>query len=121
VNALRRAAQGSSAAPLFFGRDGGEAVADGIGISSARDVPDLERIISLSREKKRMTAFHAGEKDRFDIDKAFPSNLISSFTARMPPGDSYGGVLTKGCDSSLRPFELDPGGDGFPKRPPLQR
>jgi cytosine/adenosine deaminase-related metal-dependent hydrolase len=70
VNALRKAAQGSSCRPLIFGRDGGEAVADGIGISSARDVPDLERIISLSRKKKRITAFHAGEKDRFDIDTA---------------------------------------------------
>jgi imidazolonepropionase-like amidohydrolase len=70
VRALRSAAQGMMCHPLIFGRDGGEAVADGIGISSARDVPDLEQVISRSRKKKRMIAFHAGERDRFDIDRA---------------------------------------------------
>jgi len=70
VNALRSAAQGIACRPLIFGREGGEESADGIGISSARDIPDLERLISLSRSRKKMIAFHAGERDRFDVDSA---------------------------------------------------
>lgn len=70
VSALRSAAQGVLCRPLIFGREGGEAVADGIGISSARDIADLEQVISRSRNMRRMIAFHAGERDRFDIDRA---------------------------------------------------
>jgi cytosine/adenosine deaminase-related metal-dependent hydrolase len=70
VSALRSAAEGLVCRPLIFGREGGEEAADGIGISSARDVPDLERLIASAREKKRMIAFHAGERDRYDVDSA---------------------------------------------------
>ena len=70
VSALRSAAEGLVCRPLIFGREGGEEAGDGIGISSARDVPDLERLIACCREKKRMIAFHAGERDRYDVDSA---------------------------------------------------
>lgn len=70
VGALRSAAEGLLCRPLIFGREGGEEAADGIGISSTRDVPDLERLVARSREKKRIIAFHAGERDRYDVDSA---------------------------------------------------
>ncbi|MCE5299186.1 MAG: amidohydrolase [Methanoregulaceae archaeon] len=70
VRALRSAARGVLCRPLIFGREGGELIGDGIGISSARDVPGLEQVISRSRNKKRLIAFHAGERDRFDVDHA---------------------------------------------------
>ena len=86
VSALRSAAQGFSCRPLIFGREGGEADADGIGISSARDVPDLEQVISRSRDMGRMIAFHAGERDRFDVDRAlsFEPDLIVHCTYATP-------------------------------------
>lgn len=70
VQALRTAAEGISCVPVIFGREGGEAYADGLGVSSARDIHGLEQIIRRSREMKRLIAFHAGERDRFDIDSA---------------------------------------------------
>jgi cytosine/adenosine deaminase-related metal-dependent hydrolase len=120
VNALRRAAEGGSCRPLIFGRDGGEAVADGIGISSTRDVPDLERIISLSREKKRMTAFHAGERDRSDIDKALsfdPDLLVhcTYATRRQLRRCADEGVPIAVCARSNWIL----GVTASPKRPPL--
>ena len=70
VHLLHQAADGFSCRPLILGRDGGELEGDGVGISSARDVPFLERVVSRSREAGKLVAFHAGEKDRFDIDTA---------------------------------------------------
>ncbi len=70
VQALRSAAEGIPCAPIIFGREGGEEYADGLGISSTRDTPGLDQIVLRSREMKRMIAFHAGERDPFDIDGA---------------------------------------------------
>lgn len=78
VKALRDASRNISCHPLIFGREGGEELAEGIGISSVRDVPDLEQVVSRARENRRLIAFHAGERDRFDIDRAlsFEPNLL---------------------------------------------
>jgi cytosine/adenosine deaminase-related metal-dependent hydrolase len=54
----------------MLGREGGERDADGLGVSSARDVEDLDRIVSNARHLGRLVAFHAGEKDSGDIDAA---------------------------------------------------
>ncbi|MDD1706756.1 MAG: amidohydrolase family protein [Methanoregulaceae archaeon] len=70
VHLLHQAADGFSCRPLILGRDGGEFAGDGVGISSARDVSLLEKVVSCSRESGKLVAFHAGEKDRFDIDAA---------------------------------------------------
>jgi cytosine/adenosine deaminase-related metal-dependent hydrolase len=70
VHLLHQAADGFNCRPLILGRDGGELEGDGVGISSARDVPFLETVVSRSREAGKLVAFHAGEKDRFDIDTA---------------------------------------------------
>jgi cytosine/adenosine deaminase-related metal-dependent hydrolase len=70
VRALQTAAAGIDCMPVIFGRDGGEYIADGIGISSARDVPDLEEKCTRARNMGKMVAFHAGECNPDDIDAA---------------------------------------------------
>ncbi len=70
VDALQEAAAGSSCRPLIFGRDGGELHADGFGISSVRDVADLERQVAEVRKTGGLVAIHAGERDADDIEGA---------------------------------------------------
>jgi cytosine/adenosine deaminase-related metal-dependent hydrolase len=70
VTALKKAAEGLSFAPVIFGRDGGEKIADGLGISSVRDVKDTERRVKEARLLGKKIAFHAGERDSGDIDAA---------------------------------------------------
>jgi cytosine/adenosine deaminase-related metal-dependent hydrolase len=70
VNALKIAAGGSPCRPLILGRDGGELAGDGAGISSTRDIPSLDEIVSKVRNAGKLVAFHAGERDPFDIDAA---------------------------------------------------
>ena len=70
VAALREAARGLSLRPVILGRDGGEHAGDGIGISSARDVPDLERRVAETRRAGKKVAFHAGERDPDDVEAA---------------------------------------------------
>ncbi|MDI9633943.1 MAG: amidohydrolase family protein [Methanolinea sp.] len=72
VGALREAARGIPCRPVILGREGGEEIADGIGISSARDVVghDLDGMVSRAREAGKIVAFHAGERDPGDIDAA---------------------------------------------------
>ncbi|MDK2974566.1 MAG: hypothetical protein PWP08_937 [Methanofollis sp.] len=70
VLALREAARGEPILPLIFGRDGGEQFADGIGISSTRDVPDTDEQVARARAAGKLVAFHAGEKNPDDIDAA---------------------------------------------------
>ena len=78
VTALQDAAEGLPFRTCIFGRDGGERIAAGLGISSARDVPDLERTVSAARRAGKMVAFHAGERDAADVDAAlaFDPDLI---------------------------------------------
>lgn len=70
VRALQQAASGLRCRPVIFGREGGEVLADGAGISSVRDVPDIEQVITRTRASGGKIAIHAGERDRFDIDRA---------------------------------------------------
>jgi cytosine/adenosine deaminase-related metal-dependent hydrolase len=70
VLALREAADGLSFVPFVFGREGGETIARGLGISSVRDVPDTERLVKDARCAGKKIAFHAGERDAADIDTA---------------------------------------------------
>jgi len=70
VSALKEAARSQPFCTLVFGREGGELLADGFGISSARDVPDLERSVAAARRAKKMIGFHAGERDSSDVDAA---------------------------------------------------
>lgn len=70
VRALREAVNGLPCFPVIFGRDGGERAGDGLGISSARDVPGLEDLVASARMAGKLVAFHAGERDAEDIDTA---------------------------------------------------
>jgi len=70
VLALKEAADGLPFAPFIFGREGGETVAGGLGISSVRDVPDTERLVRDAQRAGRKIAFHAGERDAEDVDAA---------------------------------------------------
>ena len=70
VLALKEAAAGLSFVPFVFGREGGETVAGGLGVSSARDVPDAERLVQDAKRAGKLVAFHAGERDAKDVDTA---------------------------------------------------
>ena len=70
VAALQEAAGGLPFQASIFGREGGEQIAGGLGISSTRDVPDPERIVAAARAAGKKIAFHAGERDREDVDAA---------------------------------------------------
>lgn len=70
VTALREAAAALPCRPVILGRDDGEAVADGAGISSVRDCHDVEAVVGRCRAAQKLVAFHAGERDRFDVDRA---------------------------------------------------
>lgn len=70
VLALKEAAAGLSFFPFVFGREGGETVGGGLGISSVRDVPDTGRLVMDAKRAGKKIAFHAGERDAGDIDAA---------------------------------------------------
>jgi cytosine/adenosine deaminase-related metal-dependent hydrolase len=70
VKALREAATKLPVDTCIFGREGGELVADGLGVSSTRDVKDLERLVAGARRSGKKVAFHAGERDAEDVDAA---------------------------------------------------
>lgn len=71
VKALVRAGADLPVRTIIFGRDGGEAVAHGLGISSARDIADgLDAMVDEAKRNGRLVAFHAGERDAGDVDAA---------------------------------------------------
>ena len=78
VEALRQAARGLPFRTCIFGRSGGETVAEGLGISSVRDEPDTEHLVAEARRSGKKVAFHAGERDKDDVDLslAFDPDLI---------------------------------------------
>jgi len=70
VRALDEAGRSLLPKLVIFGRDGGEQGAEGIGISSSRDVPNLERQVREARNNGKLVAFHAGETNPDDVDAA---------------------------------------------------
>lgn len=70
VAALREAAAGLDCRPVILGREGGEQVSDGAGISSVHDVANAEEVVRDARAAGGLVAFHAGEKNPDDIDEA---------------------------------------------------
>jgi len=70
VSELREAADGLLFHSFIFGRDGGEAVADGLGISSTRDVPGADTLAGKTHRSGKKIALHAGERDSADVDDA---------------------------------------------------
>ncbi len=74
VSALRDAADELSFRTVIFGRDGGEEIADGLGISSTRDIADTEAQVANARQAGKKIALHAGERDSKDVDEAIALN-----------------------------------------------
>jgi len=70
VAALREAAAGLDCRPVILGREGGEAVSDGAGISSVHDVANAEEVVRNARARGKLVAFHAGERNPNDVDDA---------------------------------------------------
>lgn len=70
ASAFREAAAGLPFHAFAFGREGGESVAEGLGISSARDVPGAETLVREAKRTGKKVAFHAGERDADDVDAA---------------------------------------------------
>ncbi|MDH7592841.1 MAG: amidohydrolase family protein [Methanomicrobiales archaeon] len=70
VLALREATRGLGCRPVILGREGGEEIADGVGISSTRDVSDAREIAVRAKAADKLVAVHAGERDPFDIEEA---------------------------------------------------
>ena len=79
VLALREASGDFPFRPLIFGRNGGEKIADGLGISSTRDIPDTGVMAANAHRAGKKIAVHAGERDAEDVDEALaldPDMLI---------------------------------------------
>jgi len=70
VKALMEASSGLPFSPVIFGREGGEFIAEGLGISSTKDVGNLETIVREARQAGKKVALHAGEKNDMDIEPA---------------------------------------------------
>ncbi|MBN1432186.1 MAG: amidohydrolase family protein [Methanomicrobiaceae archaeon] len=70
VSILRSALEGSGADAVILGRDGGEEVSDGIGVSSTKEGVDVLERAASTKKRGGFVAFHAGEKDDRDIDPA---------------------------------------------------
>jgi len=70
VAELREASERLSFRPVIFGRDGGEAVAEGLGISSTRDIPDADTLAANAHRLGKKVALHAGERDATDVNEA---------------------------------------------------
>lgn len=85
VTALREAAHDTRSRPVIFGREGGELLADGFGISSVRDIPNLDHQVEEARRSGCLIGIHAGERDALDIEGALaydPDLLIHCTHAR---------------------------------------
>jgi cytosine/adenosine deaminase-related metal-dependent hydrolase len=82
VRALRDAAAGFDFQPVIFGREGGEVDAEGLGISSSRDMTGVEGQVRAARKAGKRIAFHAGERDKDDVDAAlsFEPDLLIHMT-----------------------------------------
>ncbi len=80
--AFSEAAAGLPFRPFIFGREGGETVAGGLGISSTRDIPDAEQQVRNAKRAGKKVAFHAGERDSADVDAAllFDPDLLIHMT-----------------------------------------
>lgn len=70
VQALLQALEGAPCRAVIFGREGGEEVARGLGISSTREGPHVEAAAAEARRRGLPVAIHAGEKNAADVDAA---------------------------------------------------
>ena len=120
VTLLRDAAGGLPFQAMAFGRNGGEVVADGLGVSSTRDVAGVERMVAEAKKTGKKVAFHAGERDSEDVDAALsfdPDFIVHGTHATKKQ--------LRSCADRRIPIVLCPrsnwtlGVTGSPKHPPL--
>ena len=108
VTALREAAEGLAFRPCIFGREGGEEIADGLGISSTRDIPDTDTLVAKAKRAGKKIALHAGERDAADVDAALtldPDLLIHCTCATKKQLRECADRQFSDCH--LSPFQLD--------------
>ena len=119
VHALRNAAAGLDFLPVIFGREGGEAIAEGLGVSSTRDVERVEQQVRAARKAGKRIAFHAGERDKEDVDAAlsFEPDLLIHMTYATKK-QTQGMCGSRDPDRSLPPFQLGAGRDSSARYPP---
>jgi cytosine/adenosine deaminase-related metal-dependent hydrolase len=86
VEHLRAASEGFPGKVFIFGRGGGEQMADGLGVSSARDIPDLDTVVAGAKASGKKVAFHAGERDALDVEAAlsYDPDLLVHCTHATP-------------------------------------
>jgi cytosine/adenosine deaminase-related metal-dependent hydrolase len=70
VELLNSALRGESIDGRILGRNGGEDIADGIGVSSIKEGRAAFETVDSIKEEGKFVAFHAGEKDSLDVDGA---------------------------------------------------
>lgn len=57
--------------PLILGREGGEEISDGLGLSSAKSFEQDYELVQKMRKLGKLVAVHAGEAGSHDVDAAF--------------------------------------------------
>ncbi|MDD4126820.1 MAG: amidohydrolase family protein [Methanomicrobium sp.] len=67
---LKEALSKTNACGVILGREGGEKISDGIGISSTKEGPHTLQRAKDTRKQGGFVAFHAGEKDSRDVNSA---------------------------------------------------
>ncbi|MBP2132329.1 cytosine/adenosine deaminase-related metal-dependent hydrolase [Methanomicrobium sp. W14] len=67
---LKEALKETGSFGIILGREGGEDISDGIGISSTKEGPQTKIFAENTRKTGGYVAFHAGEKDSRDVDSA---------------------------------------------------
>lgn len=70
VALLKSALKDTGACGIILGRNGGEEISDGIGVSSTKEGGNSLERAARTKKKGGFVAFHAGEKDSRDIDSA---------------------------------------------------
>lgn len=73
VNLLKEAAD-STMHTVILGRDGGEMISDGLGLSSAKGNEAEREAVKRARDAGKIFSVHAGEADAKDIQYAFDLN-----------------------------------------------
>ncbi|UUX92148.1 amidohydrolase family protein [Methanoplanus endosymbiosus] len=74
VKLLKSALAGGNIDGRILGRNGGEDIADGIGVSSIKEGVLAVEAAKRSKNSGKFVAFHAGEKDARDVDGAIDLN-----------------------------------------------
>jgi cytosine/adenosine deaminase-related metal-dependent hydrolase len=122
VRALGEAAEGLPCRPVAFGRDGGEEIAEGLGIPSVRDSPGAGEAVARARRDGKLVAFHAGERDSLDIDGALVHDPDLLVHCTHATGVHLREIADRGIPVAICPrSNWILGVTGSPDHPPIRR